>query len=256
MAGWRVLRAVIPNFLSTYTSRYRDRDGWWLFGLAVESLDGLVVDLLGEDVGADSPRDQVVSDAIRKFRGQMAKQHVARDFLLEATLHCQRGKAYRGIDRAWRNAGHDYTFTVRVRTVNGKELERSRHVFVAPHDPTFERQSSRAWEKIADPEDPTIVQQGQRYRAMSDLPVTVLTSWLPPHTGNYERQLPAGEEFVIINEPPEGATAVYAVPVNCEKLYATFIPWIRRILGLSYHGYLLSIKLDMIGRQCELVSGE
>lgn len=89
---------------------------------------------------------------------------------------------------------------------------------------------------------------------MRDIPVTAMTSWRAPFTGGYERTLPAGEEFVIANDPPHSATAVYADPVNYRKLHSQFVPAADRIRILLYTGYYLCVDLKRIASDCKLVS--
>jgi hypothetical protein len=98
-----------------------------------------------------------------------------------------------------------------------------------------------------------MVSRGQKYRATVDLPVTCMTSWRAPFTGGYKRVLPAGEEFVIANDPPAKATAVYADPVNYRKLHSKFVPWKDRVRILLYAGYYLCIPLAVIAADCEYV---
>ena len=142
MAGWRVLRAVVPNFLSTFTSRYRDRDGWWLFGLAEASLDGLSVDLLALAPQPDSPLNQMICDAIRHFQDQMRKHRVASSLLTDAMLQINRGVKRKHVSGSYLRDGHDFTISVFVNTANRHHIERSIPIFVAPHDPQFEYRAS------------------------------------------------------------------------------------------------------------------
>ncbi len=143
MAGWRTLRAVAPNFLSTFTSRYRDRDGWWLFGLAESSLDGITIDLLADAPGPDSAREQVVHDAIHQFRDQLQKQRVPLSLLVEATLQCRRGDKDRRIAGEYVREGHDFIVIVYIKTTTGNEITRSKQLFVSPHDPHLEHRTTQ-----------------------------------------------------------------------------------------------------------------
>jgi hypothetical protein len=56
VATRRVLNSVLRGFLGSYSSRYSDFDGFWLFGFLVSDLALMEVDLLasvelGRDVG-------------------------------------------------------------------------------------------------------------------------------------------------------------------------------------------------------------
>jgi hypothetical protein len=44
----RIIKGVLHNFLGTYTSRYSDYDGYWLFGMLVRDVEELSIDLLPE----------------------------------------------------------------------------------------------------------------------------------------------------------------------------------------------------------------
>ncbi|MEO6906547.1 MAG: hypothetical protein ABI210_01530 [Abditibacteriaceae bacterium] len=78
-----------------------------------------------------------------------------------------------------------------------------------------------------------------------------MTSWSAPYTGGYERVLPAGETFRIINDPPEHATAVYADAENYKKLHKDFVPLSDRMSFIMYRGYYLCIQIKDIEEKCE-----
>ncbi len=101
-----------------------------------------------------------------------------------------------------------------------------------------------------------MVRKGQRYRAKTDLPVTVMTLWRAPYTGGHKHTLPAGEEFVIATDPPPSATAVYALPVNYRKLHAQFVPWSDRKRFLLYAGYYVCVDLKRVATDSDLVENE
>ncbi len=71
----RTINGVLHNFLGTYTSRYSDYDGYWLFGLLVGEVGELKIDLLSPTVGTttSAPVAAVIELAVRKFREQMEK---------------------------------------------------------------------------------------------------------------------------------------------------------------------------------------
>ncbi len=83
--------------------------------------------------------------------------------------------------------------------------------------------------------------------------MTCLTDWRAPFTGGYKRILPAGEEFIIANDPPDQASAVYADPVNYNKRHKLFVPWTDRIRFLLYNGYYLCIDMELIHAHCSLL---
>ena len=98
-----------------------------------------------------------------------------------------------------------------------------------------------------------MIREGQRYRAVRDLQVGALTHWQAPFTGGVEATLPAGEIFVIANDPPAFATAVYCTPERYGDLEALFVPAEDRNAE-TYAGYSLVIDLEAIRRHAELLS--
>jgi hypothetical protein len=54
MTSRRVILGVLHNFLGTFTSRYSDFDGYWVFGFLVESMDAVRIDLLADVESANS----------------------------------------------------------------------------------------------------------------------------------------------------------------------------------------------------------
>jgi hypothetical protein len=98
------------------------------------------------------------------------------------------------------------------------------------------------------------ISKGQRYRTGKDIAVTAMTSWAAPHTGGYERVLHAGEVFMISNDPPKAATAVYCYPDNYKRLHREMIPLRDRLQFWVYRGFYLCIKLKDIEESCETVA--
>ena len=98
------------------------------------------------------------------------------------------------------------------------------------------------------------VERGQRYRAKVDVSVTCMTSWAAAFTGGYDRVLPKGETLVIANDPPPGATAVYADPENYRKLHSTMVPITDRLQFWVYRGYYLCVRLAQLDSDFEAVN--
>src|SRR3954464_10587593 len=74
MTTSRSLRGALRNFLSTYTSRYSDYDGYWLFGFLVPRLDQLSIDLLGPSPTVVAhPLQAAIRSAIERFHDQLRK---------------------------------------------------------------------------------------------------------------------------------------------------------------------------------------
>ena len=79
-----VIKSVLHNFLGTYTSRYSDYEGYWLFGFIVGDLVGLDIDLLSRhfDRGA-SPQDLARYLAATRFTEQVDKSRLSSDLIVE-----------------------------------------------------------------------------------------------------------------------------------------------------------------------------
>jgi hypothetical protein len=141
----RDLKGVVHNFLGTYTSRYSDHEGWWIFGLAEAQLGNAQVDLFGSVDRADDPLSAATQMAQAKFAEQLSKAKIPSSFVREAHLSVTRApELSRGqVNERWCD-GHTFTFTVRVVSDRGKTFEDKTSIFVAPHDETIERRRTRA----------------------------------------------------------------------------------------------------------------
>ena len=96
-----------------------------------------------------------------------------------------------------------------------------------------------------------MVREGERYRSEVPLRVIIMTLWAAaPCTGGADGVLPTGEEFVVSNDPPEGATAVYCRPVRYDALHAHFVRSKDRC-DKRYSGYYLCIDLALIAERCD-----
>src|SRR5437868_262729 len=110
----RAIKSVLHNFLGTYTSRYSDYDGYWLFGLIAAQLGDIRVDLCAQlpmDLES-TPLSALTECAQRKFRDQLAKARVSPRYIGEAELRITRSDApTRGpVNGRWCD-GYDFTFT-------------------------------------------------------------------------------------------------------------------------------------------------
>jgi hypothetical protein len=92
-----------------------------------------------------------------------------------------------------------------------------------------------------------------RCRAKVDVRVTCLTSWASPFTGGYERILPRGEIIRVANDPPRGATAVYAHPEGYRRLHRQMVPLADRAQFWVYRGYHLCIRLSQLETDFEII---
>ena len=135
----RSIKGVLQNFLDTFTSRYSDYGGYWLFGIIADDLAGLHIDLLTASIPsiASKPLIFTADLAGAKFREQMQKVGLPLTFVREAHLSVTRSAlAVRGKDQLHR-AGYDFTFTASVISDRGAPFEAHTTVFVAPHRPTL-----------------------------------------------------------------------------------------------------------------------
>lgn len=141
----RSIRGVLSNFLGTYTSRYSDYDGYWLFGLVVDQPTAPVeVDLLDPNVkdSSSGPMDTTMILARTKFAEQMQKAGLDPTYVKGAQLRIER---LPGIKRGAVNFrptdGFDLVFSVTAVLDTGRVFLSKRTLFVAPHNPDMELRS-------------------------------------------------------------------------------------------------------------------
>ncbi|MEX1097118.1 MAG: hypothetical protein WED34_13805 [Planctomycetales bacterium] len=154
MATRRAIRGVLGNFLGTYTSRYSDLEGYWLFGYLVADLGELRIDLLAPPAGeSGSPLGVAVRSATAKFADQLQKAGLERSPIREAWLTIRKlpGPAAGSVNGV-RCAGHNVNFSAGAAMEGGRRYERERVVFVAPHNAEVELRSARAAEPGAAPD--------------------------------------------------------------------------------------------------------
>jgi hypothetical protein len=158
MAGMRlrgILKSVLAGFLGTYTSRYSEFEGYWLFGFLLDAPPQLKVDLL-EDCSkpAGEPAMRVAVELARtKFAEQLEKAHVPRAQVRTALLSIERPDTavvrqvgYEGSSAALVariRRGYDLHLRVEVVTENGLLVVAESTVFAASHDPAHEFRSGR-----------------------------------------------------------------------------------------------------------------
>lgn len=91
MATRRVIKSVLSNFLGTYTSRYSDFNGYWLFGFIVENLRIIQIDLLKPVCHKEiNPLNLAIEIATNKFTEQLQKNGLARSQIKNAQLTIER----------------------------------------------------------------------------------------------------------------------------------------------------------------------
>ena len=143
----RVIKGVLDNFLGTYTSRYSDHNGYWVFGMLVGELRELRIDLLCSIEGTfeNTPLGTATKLAGMKFREQMEKAGIAVSYAQEAYLNIKKlpDSTY-GFVNGRRCSGWTFQLAAKVVSHSGFTYEREKSVFVAPHDPQVERRSASA----------------------------------------------------------------------------------------------------------------
>ena len=91
MAKRKVIKSVLRNFLGTYTSRYSDYRGYWLFGFLVGEQVQLEFDLLGRGDGdVTRPLEFAEQRAATNFEDQLRKAAIDRTQVQEARLKISR----------------------------------------------------------------------------------------------------------------------------------------------------------------------
>ena len=141
----RVIQGVLQNFLGTFTSRYSDHGGYWLFGLLADELAGLRIDLLSASIPAAASEPLVVATNLArvKFREQMQKVELPLAAVREACLSATRSALpVRGTEQRHRE-GYDFAFVAAAISDRGVSFEARTTVFVAPHSSALELRSTR-----------------------------------------------------------------------------------------------------------------
>lgn len=136
----RVMKSVLHNFLETYTSRYSDHAGYWLFGFL--EAEELSINLLEGSIDAsESKTPDVLAAGLarRKFSEQATKAKFTVSRVRSAELAIRKWQESRGALAGSRvRVGHDFDFTVTVTLMSGRTFVSHKTVFVAPHDATAE----------------------------------------------------------------------------------------------------------------------
>jgi hypothetical protein len=145
------INSVLHNFLGTYTSRYSDYEGFWLFGFLVDSLDVLEIDLLhieGKTLEF-TPLSFAIKLAVAKFSEQIVKSGISVSDIYEANLNIIKSPVImRGPVNGHICTGNDLCFTVKATSRLGKKYERATSIFVAPHSPLLEIRRNREFNRI------------------------------------------------------------------------------------------------------------
>lgn len=142
MPTCNVLTGVLCGFLGTYTSRYSQFKGYWLFGFLVTNHPVLEFDLLGRIEG-DSGGPLASADTRAKvaFAQQLGKAGLAIERVREARLVIERLAEDCSVSGEQSRRGYNLRFRATVIADTGRRFEREKVVFVAPHDPRLELRS-------------------------------------------------------------------------------------------------------------------
>jgi hypothetical protein len=147
MTSRRTINGVLFNFLGTYTSRYSDYKGYWLFGFLVSCPEQrFVINLLLPPDESNQPDTLVVAVrlAAQKFAEQIAKAGFQLSHFRSAHLEIAHSSVLRSsLVNGHLRAGYDLSFRVTAVSDDDKTYHSETSVFVAPHDPTVEFRSAR-----------------------------------------------------------------------------------------------------------------
>lgn len=149
MTTRKVIKGVLNNFLGTFTSRYSEHEGYWLFGILVGSLEQpFQIDLLRPPVVASAAVPLIIAAqvAVTKLDEQVRKAGLPLSCMREAELIMTRsaGTRERSQENGTRRECYEVRFCVRVVSDRAKTYEAEKVVFVAPHDPRKELRSARS----------------------------------------------------------------------------------------------------------------
>jgi hypothetical protein len=142
----RRIQGILCNFLGTYTSRYSDYEGWWLFGFLANEIKQLKIDLLNQlPIFEHNQLAFAVELAKRKFCEQMEKNRIPISWIHEAHLEIVKlPQSKSGFVNGRASSGNDFRFAVQATTDCGKTYKTEVTIFVAPHNPQIESRSTRA----------------------------------------------------------------------------------------------------------------
>jgi hypothetical protein len=145
MPSRRVIQSVLHSFLGTYSSRYSDYNGYWLFGFMVESLDCIDFDLFAADCHSYVAVNEFAWQlAVARFADQLRKSMLARSRVREARLSIRRlPKTIIEPVNGRPSDGHGVRFEVTAITDTGRRFEAAKTIFVAPHNSQREIRSTR-----------------------------------------------------------------------------------------------------------------
>lgn len=144
MASSKRIQGVLWNFLGTYTSRYSDYAGYWLFGFLPIASQVVQIDLLRPLTVAVDPLEHASRLAVERFGAQLRKAGLSPSQIREAWLAIEPLSEAAGLVNGNTCAGRDLRLTATAITGSERTYMAQRVVFVAPHNPRIEIRSGRA----------------------------------------------------------------------------------------------------------------
>jgi hypothetical protein len=138
----KFIKSALAGFLGTYTSRYTDYLGYWLFGFLVSHLDRIEIDLLDSSVAIPvTPLSFAAEFAHIKFIDQIRKWGFDLSVIRKAILTIERLAHKDGLVNGNFAEGFEIKFSVSAVSDIGNVYKSELVVFVAPHNPAFEIRS-------------------------------------------------------------------------------------------------------------------
>jgi hypothetical protein len=140
----RAIKGGPHSFLGAFTSRHTDIDGYWAFGILIDSLYELRVSLIEGESTKTAVLQSTISRAQDLFADQVRKYHVPSHHVLDAHFLSRRsGAQVNGLINGHSVRGQIFLATATA-TMRGSKYYRCRQeLFVAPNNPTIEMQSGR-----------------------------------------------------------------------------------------------------------------
>ncbi|HSI62782.1 MAG TPA: hypothetical protein VLE43_06675, partial [Candidatus Saccharimonadia bacterium] len=136
----RLINGVLRGFLGTFTSRYSDYEGYWLFGFLVDAPGVIVVDLLSadDDLAPSTPVASTRAIAIRKFRDQVEKSRIPAHWIASACLELHIPKQLVAASSgSARKPTIELKVATRIKSDLGRIYMREAYLEASPHDPRF-----------------------------------------------------------------------------------------------------------------------
>jgi hypothetical protein len=146
MPSQRAMRSVLGNFLGTFTSRYSDFDGYWLFGFLLGDNGELRIDLLNPSVhGLNIAGSAAAALAVDKFDDQLKKAGFSQSQVRDAWLLIDKLPGLvSGTVNGHPCSGYRVSVSAGAAMDDGRRYEKRTILFVAPHDSAREYRSAKA----------------------------------------------------------------------------------------------------------------